>query len=258
VCGAERNVIEDSSSDEMQAAAALRNARSSIMSRRSSQINPSETLEARNAATAAAVKSHNLSGGDNVTNANILSTGSSMQQQAQQQHGGSTTPADYIRLNVFGLQHPDDEMQQQLCRTLQSELDYWLLFKMCNSIEKNTYKTTSAQHPDKITDEDLQFFKLICESSFDYEIPLPFVFNFNKALRENFFYFVKQIFNANFKSIDPLPAYLNSTFLSESVGGGGGGGNRETGHKSGPNDEYEELNNLINKGILLAYLDYSQ
>ena len=74
---------------------------------------------------------------------------------------------------------------------------------MCNSIEKNTYKTSSAQHPDKITDEDLAFFKQICENHFDFEIPLPFVLNFNRTMRENFFFFIKQIFNSNFKAIDP-------------------------------------------------------
>ena len=74
---------------------------------------------------------------------------------------------------------------------------------MCNSIEKNTYKTSSAQHPDKITDEDLSFFKQICENHFDFEIPLPFVLNFNRTMRENFFFFIKQIFNSNFKAIDP-------------------------------------------------------
>ncbi|CAF0898997.1 unnamed protein product [Brachionus calyciflorus] len=45
---------------------------------------------------------------------------------------------------------------------------------MCNAIEKNTYKTTSQMHPDKITDEDLNFFKQISDNTFDYELTLPF------------------------------------------------------------------------------------
>lgn len=113
----------------------------------------------------------------------------------------------YIRLSVYGLQEPDEDMKQTLCKTLQAELDNWLLTRMCNSIEKNTYKTTSAQHPDKITDEDLVFFKQICDNYFEFELPLPFVFNFNRTLRENFFYFVKQTFNGSFKSIDAPAIY---------------------------------------------------
>lgn len=73
---------------------------------------------------------------------------------------------------------------------------------MCNAIEKNTYKTTSQMHPDKITDEDLNFFKQISDNTFDYELTLPFVFNFNRTLRENFIFFLKQVFNTKFKSID--------------------------------------------------------
>lgn len=103
-------------------------------------------------------------------------------------------------------------MKQDLCKTLQSELDYWLLIKMCNSIDKNTYKTSSAQHPDKITEEDLTFFKQICENYFDFEIPLPFIFNFNRTMRENFFFFIKQVFNSNFKAIDAMPAYASFVF----------------------------------------------
>ncbi len=218
----------------MATVTAIRNAaqRSSIMSRRSSHINVADAIEAR-----AAIKSQNLSGDSTVNNSsstnNILGTG------IQSQH---SSPPDYIRLNVFGLQDPDEEMKRFLCKTLQSELDYLLLIKMCSSIDKDTYKTTSAQHPDKITDEDLQFFKQICDNYFDYEIPLPFVFNFNRTLRENFFYFVKQIFNTNFKSIDPsLPAYLNSTFLTEPA-------NAKESGKNATSDEYEELSNLIAKG----------
>ena len=131
-------------------------------------------------------------------NATITSTSATTAMTANTQR----PHPEYIRLSVYGLSEPDAEMKQDLCRTLQSELDYWLLIKMCNSIEKNTYKTSSAQHPDKITDEDLAFFKQICENQFDFEIPLPFVLNFNRTLRENFFFFIKQIFNSNFKAID--------------------------------------------------------
>jgi hypothetical protein len=234
----------DTSSKDEQAASAVRNSaaqqqqqRSSIMSRGSSHINIADMIDAK-----ASIKSQNLSGdsssatfNNNSSTNNILGTG--------MLSGQHSSPPDYIRLNVFGLQDPDEEMKRFLCKTLQSELDYWLLIKMCNSIEKNTYKTTSAQHPDKITDEDLQFFKQTCDNYFDYEIPLPFVFNFNRTLRENFFYFVKQIFNANFKSIDPLPTYLNSTFLAESLNTKESGG----GPKSASNDEYEELSHIIAK-----------
>ncbi len=124
---------------------------------------------------------------------------------------GQRPNPEYIRLSVYGLTEPDEEMKQDLCKTLQSELDYWLLIKMCNSIDKNTYKTSSAQHPDKITEEDLSFFKQICENYFDFEIPLPFIFNFNRTMRENFFFFIKQVFNANFKAIDTMPAYANTS-----------------------------------------------
>ncbi len=126
---------------------------------------------------------------------------------------GRLSVPEYIRLNVYGLTEPDEEMKQDLCKTLQSELDYSLLIKMCNSIDKNTYKTTSAQHPDKITEEDLMFFKQICENYFDFEIALPFVFNFSRTMRENFFYFVKQIFNSNFKAIDAVSSQLGGNFL---------------------------------------------
>jgi hypothetical protein len=146
-------------------------------------------------------KSQNLSGGV------VQATASLTNAVANQASQPPRNNPEYIRLSVYGLQEPDDEMKNTLCRTLQAELDYWLLIRMCNSIEKNTYKTTSAQHPDKITDEDLVFFKQICDNYFEYELPLPFVFNFNRTLRENFFYFVKQMFNANFKSIDAPPAY---------------------------------------------------
>ena len=208
-----------------------------LLSRRSSHtshVNMVEILEERKMATN---KTQNLSGEGSIANNNssnnILGTTGVP--------AAHRTSPDYIRLNLFGLQDPDEEMKHFLCKILQSELDYWLLIKMCKSIEMNTYKTTSAQHPDKITDEDLQFFKTICENYFDYEIPLPFVFNFNKVLRENFFYFVKQIFNANFKSIDPTPSNLNSTFLSDSVG------KESSGKTVTPSDEYDELNNLIVK-----------
>jgi len=131
---------------------------------------------------------------------------------------GRLSVPEYIRLSVYGLTEPDEEMKQDLCKTLQSELDYSLLIKMCNSIDKNTYKTTSAQHPDKITEEDLTFFKQICENYFDCEIALPFIFNFSRTLRENFFFFVKQIFNASFKAIDAVPAYSGASGLGGSVG----------------------------------------
>jgi len=130
---------------------------------------------------------------------------------------GRLSVPEYIRLSVYGLTEPDEEMKQDLCKTLQSELDYSLLIKMCNSIDKNTYKTTSAQHPDKITEEDLTFFKQICENYFDCEIALPFIFNFSRTMRENFFFFVKQIFNASFKAIDAVPAYSGASGLGGSV-----------------------------------------
>lgn len=120
-------------------------------------------------------------------------------------------------MSVYGLEEPDLAMKDTLIKMLQAELDYWLLIRMCNSIEKNTYKTTSAQHPDKITDEDLAFFKQICDYYFEYELPLPFVFNFNRTLRENFFHFIKQTFNSSFKSIDAPPIYtLSGQFVKRS------------------------------------------
>lgn len=189
----------------------------SMLSRRPSHVNISETSDDRTSMsgggplppTKSLIRQQHFSG-DNTNVAGNMS---------------ASAPAplyrsspDYIRLDVFGLQQPCDDMKQYLCKLLQAELDNWLLIKMCNSIDKNTYKTTSAQHPDKITDEDLQFFKQICENYFDYEIPLPFVFNFNRTLRENFFYFVKQIFGFNFKSIDPsMPGYLNSTLVTDGL-----------------------------------------
>jgi hypothetical protein len=148
------------------------------------------------------VKTQNLSGGSTNNNiSNALNT-TPMNSNFQQSMFISRQNPEYIKLSVYGLTEPDDSMKTDLCRTLQSELDCLLLAKMCKSIEKNTFKTSSAQHPDKITDEDLTFFKSISENYFDFEIPLPFIFNFNKQLRENFFHFIKQIFNVNFKAID--------------------------------------------------------
>ncbi|CAF0823180.1 unnamed protein product [Brachionus calyciflorus] len=123
-------------------------------------------------------------------------------QTPQTQTQQKSNPPEAVKLSVYGLEEPDDEMKKDLCKTLQSELDYWLLNRMCTAIEKNTYKTTSQMHPDKITDEDLHFFKQISDNTFDYELTLPFVFNFNRTLRENFIFFLKQVFNTKFKSID--------------------------------------------------------
>jgi hypothetical protein len=146
------------------------------------------------------IKSQNLSGGSvsTLTNSLIASTNLPNTSVLNQQR----TNPEYIKLSVFGLKEPGEEMKQDLIKTLQSELDYWLLIRMCNSIDKNTYKSTSAQHPDKITDDDLTFFKQIADNSFDYEIALPFVFNFSRTLRDNFLYFVKQVLNSNFKTIE--------------------------------------------------------
>jgi len=154
--------------------------------------------------TAAAAKTQNLSGGAGAAQQQQQQTPITLQQQQSQQQQRSV---EYVRLSVYGLQEPCEEMKSDLCKSLQSDLDYWLLQRMCTSIEKNTYKTTSVQHPDRITDEDLTFFKhQICDMSFDYELEMPFLFNFNRTLRDNFFYFLKQILNASFKSIDaPMP-----------------------------------------------------
>lgn len=153
-------------------------------------------------------KTQNLSGGvvqatQSLTNA-VAASSNQLNQPVRNN-------PEYIRLSVYGLQEPDEDMKQTLCKTLQAELDYWLLMRMCSSIEKNTYKTTSAQHPDKINDEDLVFFKQICDNYFEFELPLPFVFNFNRTLRENFFYFVKQTFNSSFKTIDAPAVYTLSS-----------------------------------------------
>lgn len=153
-------------------------------------------------------KTQNLSGGvvqatQSLTNA-VAASSNQLNQPVRNN-------PEYIRLSVYGLQEPDEDMKQTLCKTLQAELDYWLLMRMCSSIEKNTYKTTSAQHPDKINDEDLVFFKQICDNYFEFELPLPFVFNFNRTLRENFFYFVKQTFNSSFKTIDAQAVYTLSS-----------------------------------------------
>lgn len=140
-------------------------------------------------------KSQNLSGGQNHGVQNQTPINSSQIQSKQ-------NPPEYVKLSVFALEEPDDEMKKDLCKTLQSELDYWVLNKMCTNIEKNTYKATSQQHLERITDEDLTFFRQVSDNTFDYELSLPFVFNFNRTLRENFFFFVKQVFNSNFKAID--------------------------------------------------------
>ena len=145
-----------------------------------------------------------MSGGSTNTITTTTTTSATISNSINTTFSSQRTNPEYIKLSVYGLQEPDEEMKQDLCKNLQSELDYWLLIRMCNSIEKNTYKTTSLQHPDKITEEDLTFFKQMCDNYFDVEILLPFVFNFNKTMRENFFYFAKQIFNSNFKAIDAI------------------------------------------------------
>jgi len=169
-----------------------------------------------------------------------LSTATSSLQQRQN--------PEFIKLSVFGLQEPDEEMKHYLCKTLQTELDHWLLTRMCNSIEKNTYKTTSAQHPDKITDEDLNFFKQMCDNYFDFEVLLPFVFNFNRTMRENFFYFVKQIFNLNFKAIDAT-SNINPPISSGFAGMSKRGSQLITKSdiETKNENEYDELNSLLSQ-----------
>ncbi|RNA30074.1 hypothetical protein BpHYR1_004243 [Brachionus plicatilis] len=177
---------------------------SSMLSRRPSyaSINDSEqTIISSRNTSSQGLKSQNLSGGTH----RIETQTSLTQTQAK------LNPPEYVRLSVYGLEEPDDEMKKDLCKTLQAELDYCLLNRMSNSIEKNTYKTTSQQHPDKINDEDINFFKQASDSVFDYEVALPFMFNFSRTLREMFFFFIKQVFYANFKSIDPSQAKASNT-----------------------------------------------
>ena len=191
------------------------------LSRRPSyaSINDSEVKNITAAATATSSSGminrlHNLSGGSMSSNVNVSQSSAPPAQNTSGLNntliagsviGGSSLSVsqrlnpDYIKLKVYGLNEPDERMKNELCRKLQSALDHLLLFKMCNSIEKNTYKTTSAQHPDKITDEDISFIKQISENYFDYELPLPFAFNFNRTMRESFCFFIRQIFNCNFK-----------------------------------------------------------
>jgi len=99
------------------------------------------------------VKTQNLSGGSTNNNNNISNTLNTTPINSNFQHSSmfSRQNPEYIKLSVYGLTEPDDSMKSDLCRTLQSELDCLLLAKMCKSIEKNTFKTTSAQHPDKVS-----------------------------------------------------------------------------------------------------------
>jgi hypothetical protein len=122
-------------------------------------------------------------------------------QQVPQVQPPSLRP-DSIKLCLYGLNEPDDEFKQELCKMLQMELDNSLLVKICGSIERNSYKTASLQHPDRLIDEDIQFLKQISDSYIDLELPMPFIFNLNKTLRDHFFYYVRHIFNINFKSMD--------------------------------------------------------
>jgi hypothetical protein len=231
---------------------------SSSLSRRSSYLNILDGLayesntQNRGSTLLSNTKSHNLSGdnpSNNNSSANILTSAVINTNVVYSQRACP----ELIRLNVYGLQPPDDEIKKYLSKTLQYELDSYLLIKMCNSIDKNTYKT-SSQHPDKIIDDDLVYFKQIRDHFFEYEIALPFVFNFNRVLRENFLYFVKQIFNSNFKSLDPTSHtnFLNNALLTENL-------IKEQMNSTVPNskdpsssvkDEYDELNSLISKGNL--------
>ena len=171
---------------------------SSVLSRRPSyaSITDSEsTIVASRNTSNQGLKSQNLSGGTH-----RVETQTSLGQQSIPVR---LNPPEYVKLSVYGIEEPDDEMKKELCKTLQSELDYCLLNRMSNSIEKNTYKTTSQQHPDKINDEDINFFKQVSDNFLDFEVALPFLLNFNRTLREIFLFYAKQVFNANFKSIDP-------------------------------------------------------
>jgi hypothetical protein len=132
--------------------------------------------------------------------------GSMISQQQQQSNVASSVRPDSIKLCLYGLNEPDDEFKQELCKMLQMELDHWLLVKICSSIERNSYKTASMQHPDRLVDEDIVFLKQIADSYNDFELSIPFIFNLNKTLRDYFFYYVRHIFNINFKSMDVYSA----------------------------------------------------
>ena len=97
---------------------------------------------------------------------------------------------------------PSNQFKDNLIKKLQTDLDCCLIEKFWLSIDKNNYKTSSAQHPDKILDEDIIFMKNISDSYFDEEIQIPSIFNLNKQLRELFFYYIRFILNTNFKAMD--------------------------------------------------------
>ena len=109
---------------------------------------------------------------------------------------------DFIKLSLFGLTEPSNEFKDSLCKTLQTELDCCLIEKFWASIDKNNFKTTSAQHPDKILEDDITFIKNISDNYFDEEISIPTIFNLNKQLRDQFFYYIRFILNTNFKAMD--------------------------------------------------------